>query len=91
MSDSIIVGFIAAAASIIASLLTAQATQRKFTQELHEQNAVQNVKIDHLAEEVRVHNNFARRMPVVEEQVSVLNREMKETKQDIREIKAKVS
>lgn len=80
MSDAIIVGLIAAAASIITAVLTAQATQRKVAQELHEQNAVQNVKIDHLTEEVRKHNNFAQRMPVVEEQIAVLNREMKEVK-----------
>lgn len=83
MSDAIIVGLIAAAASIITAVLTAQATQRKVSQELHEQNAVQNVKIDHLTEEVRKHNNFAQRMPVVEEQISVLNREMKEVKAKI--------
>lgn len=83
MSDAIIVGLIAAAASIITAVLTAQATQRKVAQELHEQNAVQNVKIDHLTEEVRKHNNFAQRMPVVEEQIAVLNREMKEVKQKI--------
>lgn len=80
MSDAIIVGLIAATASIITAILTARATQSKVQQELREQNAVQNVKLEHLTEEVRQHNNFARRMPVVEEQISVLNREMKEVK-----------
>lgn len=31
------------------------------------------VKIDELTREVREHNNFARRMPVVEEQIKVIN------------------
>ena len=35
--------------------------------------AVMNEKITELAREVREHNNFARRMPVVEEQIKVIN------------------
>lgn len=35
-------------------------------------NAVMNERIKELTREVREHNNFARRMPVVEEQVSVI-------------------
>ena len=73
MSDSIIVGVLAALASIIAAILTARATQNKVQNELHEQNAVQNVKIDHLTEEVRRHNDFAQRIPVLEEKVKVAN------------------
>jgi len=80
MSDAIIVGLITALASVVAAVLTSKATQNKVQQELHEQNAVQNVKIDHLTEEVRNHNNFARRMPVVEEQIVTLQREMNEVK-----------
>lgn len=73
MSDAIIVGLIAAIASIIAAILTARSTQTKVQDELHEQNAVQNVKIDHLAEEVRKHNDFAQRIPVIEEKIKVAN------------------
>lgn len=35
--------------------------------------AVTETKLDELTREVREHNNFARRMPVVEEQVKVIN------------------
>lgn len=35
--------------------------------------AVINTKVDELTREVREHNNFARRMPVVEEQIAHLN------------------
>ena len=35
--------------------------------------AVMETKVDMLAEEVRQHNEFARRMPVVEEQIKVIN------------------
>ena len=35
--------------------------------------AVNTTKIDELTRAVREHNNFARRMPVVEEQIKVMN------------------
>lgn len=35
--------------------------------------AVMETKVDMLTREVREHNNFARRMPVVEEQIKVIN------------------
>ena len=35
--------------------------------------AVMETKVDTLTREVREHNNFARRMPVVEEQIRVIN------------------
>lgn len=34
---------------------------------------VTEVKLEELTREVREHNNFARRMPVVEEQIKVIN------------------
>lgn len=36
--------------------------------------AVMEAKMEELTREVREHNNFARRMPVVEEQIKVINR-----------------
>ena len=36
--------------------------------------AVMETKVEELTREVREHNNFARRMPVVEEQIKVINR-----------------
>ena len=35
--------------------------------------AVTDTKLEELTREVREHNNFARRMPVVEEQIKVIN------------------
>lgn len=36
-------------------------------------NGIMQTKIEELTREVREHNNFARRMPVVEEQIKVIN------------------
>lgn len=38
--------------------------------------AVTKARLDELTREVREHNNFARRMPVVEEQIKDLNRRL---------------
>ena len=38
--------------------------------------AVTETKLEELTREVRQHNNFARRMPVVEEQIKDLNRRL---------------
>lgn len=35
--------------------------------------AVMDTKLEELTREVREHNNFAKRMPVVEEQIKVIN------------------
>ena len=40
--------------------------------------AVTETKIDELTREVREHNNFARRVPVVEEQIKVSNHRIKD-------------
>ena len=40
--------------------------------------AVTETKLDALTREVREHNHFARRMPVVEEQVKVINHRMED-------------
>lgn len=46
-------------------------------------DAVTDTKLEALTEEVREHNNFARRMPVVEEQVSELNRRVDQIEKKI--------
>ena len=40
---------------------------------LEKQQAVTDTKLEELTREVREHNNFARRVPVLEEQIKVVN------------------
>ena len=40
---------------------------------LTQHQAITDVKLEELTREVRAHNNFAQRMPVVEEQIKVIN------------------
>ena len=46
--------------------------------------AVTEARLEELTREVREHNNFARRMPVVEEQIKVINHRLQDLEQDMR-------
>ena len=64
-----ITGILALAGTIITNVMS----NRKIENQLEKAQAVSDCKIDELTREVREHNNFARRMPVVEEQIKVIN------------------
>ena len=59
--------------SIIAELITGAVTLVGVLIANGKSQAVTETKLDELTREVREHNNFARRMPVVEEQIKVIN------------------
>ena len=59
--------------SIIAALITGAVTLVGVLIANGKSQAVTETKLDELTREVREHNNFARRMPVVEEQIKVIN------------------
>lgn len=67
--EPIIVALIALLGTVITNL----ATSRKTENNIRTNQAVTDTKLDELTREVREHNNFARRMPVVEEQIKVIN------------------
>lgn len=59
--------------SIIVALITGGLTLLGVIISNNKRQAVADTKIDELTREVREHNNFAKRMPVVEEQIKVIN------------------
>ena len=61
--EAVITAIITGGITLLGVLITNSKTQ-----------AVMETKVDELTREVREHNNFARRMPVVEEQIKVINR-----------------
>lgn len=73
MSESIVVALITGGLSLIGVVVTCLATSRKTEKATAIAQAVTDTKIDELTREVREHNGFARRMPVVEEQIKVIN------------------
>lgn len=75
-----ITGGISLVGVIITSIVTVTVNSRKtekvsadVTKALEISQAVTDTKIEELTREVRAHNNFAQRVPVLEEKMSVAN------------------
>ena len=62
MTESIIVALITGGLTLMGVLIANSKSQ-----------AITETKLEELTREVREHNNFARRMPVIEEQIKVIN------------------
>ena len=73
MSEAIVVAIIPGGMSLVGVIVTSLVTARKSENAIKIAQAVTDTKIQDLTREVREHNNFARRMPVVEEQIKVIN------------------
>ena len=71
--ESIIVAIITGVLSLLGVVITNISGNRKMQSSLEKAQAVTDTKLDELTREVREHNNFARRVPVVEEQIKVIN------------------
>nr|DAM34441.1 MAG TPA: hypothetical protein [Caudoviricetes sp.] len=77
MSEAIIVAIITGGLSLIGVIVsnnrTAQSMDKSMDAKLDKQQAVTETKLEELTREVRAHNNFAQRVPVLEEQIKVVN------------------
>ena len=78
MDSSIIVSIVSAAATISGVIISTKASGREISHKLETHQAVLDTKIDNLAAEVNKHNHFAERMPVVEEQIKVINQRLED-------------
>lgn len=81
MSEAIIVALITGGLSLAGVVVTCLATAKKSERAAAVAQAVTDTKIDELTREVREHNNFAQRMPVVEEQIKVINHRIEDLEQ----------
>ena len=73
MTEAIIVALITGGLSLLGVLITSSKTARDVAAKLDKRQAVTDTKLEELTREVREHNNFARRVPVLEEQIKVAN------------------
>ena len=73
MSEAILVALITGGLSLVGVVITCWATAMKNETTMKISQAVTDTKIQELTREVRIHNGFAQRMPVVEEQIKVIN------------------
>lgn len=73
MSESVIVALITGGVSLIGVFISNFAAAKKSEHTIRTSQAVTDTKLEELTREVREHNHFAQRMPVVEEQIKVIN------------------
>ena len=88
MSDTIIVALVTGGIGLVGTIITVLAANKQTIQtldkksdlsdarleaELQRHQAVTETKLEELTREVRLHNNFAQRVPVLEEQIKVAN------------------
>lgn len=71
--DAIIVALITGGCSVVGVIITTLTTSRRTEQRMATAQAVTDTKIEELTREVREYNNFAKRVPVLEEQIKVAN------------------
>lgn len=80
--ETVIASLITGGLALLGVIFTNQQSNRKVEQKISTAQAVTDCKIEELTREVREHNNFARRMPVVEEQIKSINRKIEEMSKD---------
>ena len=64
---------IVGALSLIGVMITNSRSNSKMQNEMKTVQAVMEERMEELTREVRLHNDFARRVPVIEEQIKVVN------------------
>lgn len=78
MTEAIIIAIITGGISLVGTIITVLAANHKTEQALQVSQAVTDTKLDELTREVREHNNFARRLPVVEEQIKHIDKRVED-------------
>lgn len=75
---SLITGVLTFCGVLVTNLSSNKKVVNDIKIEVTKNQAITDTKIDELTREVREHNGFARRMPVVEEQIKVINHRIKD-------------
>ena len=74
--EGIIAAVISGGLSLMGVIITNLTSMNKIRQDMRTQQAVTDCKLEELTREVRAHNNFAQRMPAVEEQIKGIKDKM---------------
>lgn len=73
MTEAIIVAIITGGLTLLGTIVTVWASAKRQTESFKTDQAVMNTRLENLTEEVRKHNGFAERIPVIEEKIKVCN------------------
>lgn len=73
MSEGIVIAIITGVLTLIGTIITVIIGNNKSLAAMDKNQAVTDTKLDALTEEVKRHNNFAQRIPVIENQIQNLD------------------
>ena len=85
MSEAVIVAIITGGLSLIGVIVSNNHNAQSMDAKLDKQQAVTETKLEELTREVRMHNNFAQRIPVMEEQIKVANHRIADLEKEMGE------
>lgn len=85
MDSTIIVALISGGMSLLGVVVTNAAAARRSETRISTAQAVTDTKLDALTQEVRTHNNFAIRIPVLEEQLRAANERIEKLENELNE------
>ena len=82
MSEAIVVAIITGGLSLIGAIVSNNRTTQSMDAKLGKQQAIMDTKLEELTREVRMHNNFAQKIPVMEEQIKVANHRIEDLEKE---------
>ena len=80
--ENIVVALITGSLALVGVVITNISGNRSVQAKLEKSQAVTDTKLEELTREVRNHNHFAQRVPVVEEQIKVINHRIEDLEND---------
>ena len=84
MATSIIVALITGGLSLIGTVLTVLTSSHRTAAAMQVNQAVTDTKLEELTREVREHNDFGRRIPVIEKELEVVNHRISDLEQAVK-------
>lgn len=84
MSEAVLTALITGGLSVVGVVITNFAANRKMQYEIKQHQAVTETKIEELTREVREHNNFAHRVPVLENKVKVADHRLNNIEKELK-------
>ena len=82
MSESVIVALISGLVTLLGTVFAVFQASKKTDEQIKINQAVTDTKIEELTREVRLHNGFAEKIPVIEERIKVINNRIQDLEDD---------
>lgn len=84
--ENVVIALITGGLSLLGVIITTLASNKSIENKLVTAQAVTDTKIDMLSEEVRKHNNFATRIPVIEEHIRNIDGRLDDVERDVEQM-----